>query len=113
MSVEENKRIARLYHDLNPEDVEQILTPDFVGHHAKDRLTWQRDNHVKFLSNNPDMEDTIHEQVAQGDWVATRFTRTGPYQGRQVEVELMHFKRFEDGKIAEIWEYFDSKELEE
>jgi ketosteroid isomerase-like protein len=111
MSAEENKRVARLYHDLDPEVMAQILTPDFIGRHIKSRFTWRRDNY-KWLANT-DMKDTIHEQIAEGDWVATRFTRTGTYQDRHVEVDCMHFKRFEDGKIAEIWEYFDSKELEE
>jgi len=34
------------------------------------------------------------------------------YQGKDVEVEAMQFKRFEDGKIAEIWEFYDTKQIE-
>lgn len=33
-------------------------------------------------------------------------------QGQRVSVEAMHFKRFENGKIAEIYEYGDSKQIE-
>ena len=112
MSVEEIKRVARRYHDLNPEDVESILTADFVGRHQGNTFPWYRDGHKSFLGNHPEMKDTIHEQIAERDWVATRFTRTMTWQGRPVEVENMHFKRFEDGKIAEIWEYFDFKQLD-
>ena len=114
MSVEENKRIARKYHDLNPDEVEEILTPDYIGRHPTGPLlTWNRDNHKPFLTNYPDMKDDIHEQIAEGEWVATRFTRSGTYQGRHFELHMMHFKRFKDGRIAELWEYFDSKQLEE
>jgi len=113
MSVDENKKVARIYHDLNPEDVEKILTPGFIGRHVKNRFTWRRDTHKEFLANHPEMKDTIHEQIAEGDWVATRFIRTGTLKNKHLGAEIMHFKRFEDGKIAEIWEYFDSKQLEQ
>jgi predicted ester cyclase len=29
-----------------------------------------------------------------------------------VTFEMMHFKRFENGRIAEIWEYGDTQQLE-
>jgi hypothetical protein len=51
MSVEENKRVARMYHDLNPDNVERILTPDFIGRHEQNRNTWRRDNHRSYLTN--------------------------------------------------------------
>jgi len=50
--------------------------------------------------------------MAQGSWVATMFDRKMTYQGKDVEVEAMQFKRFEDGKIAEIWEFYDTKQIE-
>lgn len=112
MSTEENKRIARLYHDLKPEDVESIFTADFIGRLGTNAFTWGRDNHKKFLTDHPEVKETIHEQIAEGDWVATRFTRTMTWQDRPVEIEIMHLKRFEDGKIAELWAYFDSKQYE-
>jgi predicted ester cyclase len=34
------------------------------------------------------------------------------WNGKRVSVEAMHFKRFENGKIAEIWEYGDSAQIE-
>ncbi len=111
MSVEANKQVARRYHDLKADDVEAILTPDFLGRHPTG-FTWNRDDHRHFLTNYQ-MTDTIHEQVAEGDWVATRFTRSGTFQDKPVNIDAMHFKRCVDGKIAEIWEYFDSKQLEQ
>ena len=110
MSVQENKNVARKYHDLNPDDVETILTPDFIGRHTSG-FTWNRENHKKFLTNQ--LQDTIHEQFGEGDFVATRFTRTGMYENKPMKVDSMHCKRFVDGKITEIWEYVDSKQLEQ
>jgi len=117
MSAEENKQVARKYHELNPDDVEEILTPDFVGRHNPPEMgfgPWNRDQHKRFLTNTRGtMVDTIHQQIAEGDWVATRFTRGGMYKGKQVTIDLMHFKRFEGGKIAEIWEYWNPQQLEQ
>jgi len=53
-----------------------------------------------------------NKKIAEGDWVATRFYRTVDYNGKRIVVEVMHFKRFEDGKIAEIWEYADTGQIE-
>jgi predicted ester cyclase len=102
-----------LYHDLNPDDIDDILAPDFVGYHP-DGSTWDRDRHKKTWSSEEfrGLEDTIHVQVAEGDWVATRFARSGMYRGRQGTLEMMSFKRFQDGKIVENWEQYDSKQLE-
>ncbi len=112
MSVEENKRIAAKYHELDANDADEILTEDFIGRHAQNRHTWNRESHRQFLSNHPEMVDTVESQIGEGDLVATRFTRTMTYQGRDVKVEATHFKRFKEGKIAEIWEHFDWRQLE-
>ena len=112
MSVQENKRIAHLYHQFDPDDMEDILAPNFVGYHSNGS-TWDLQSHKTFWSSDGTrMKDTIHVQVAEGDWVATRFTRAGTYQGKQFELEMMSFKRFQDGKIVENWEQYDSKLVE-
>ena len=113
MSVEENKKIAVMYHDLNPEDIDMILTEDFIGRHEQNKFTWNRENHRQAWTTNKNMKDSIYHQIAEGDWVATRFIRTGTYQGRIMKAEIMHFKRFQNGKIAEIWEYTDHRQWEE
>ena len=114
MSAQENKRIARLYHQFDVEQVDALLSPDFVGHHS-DGTTWDRASHKTFWSSEAmqDVGDTIHVQIAEGDWVATHFTRAGAYQGKPLKLPMMAFKRFEDGKIVEAWEQYDRKLLEE
>jgi hypothetical protein len=113
MSAQENKRIARLYHRLNPDDIETLLSPDFVGYHP-DGSTWNREGHKKTWSSEDTrgITDTIHVQIAEGDWVATHFTRAGPYKDKQIKFDIMAFKRFQDGKIVEAWEQYDRKQLD-
>lgn len=107
-----NKETAIRYHDLNPKDIDAILTADFIGRNEKSRFTWNIEDHRKFLTNGSYKVDTILEQVAEGNWVATRFVRTWIMDGDTVQYEAMHFKRFENGKISEIWEYGDSRQVE-
>ena len=103
MSIEENKKIARTYFDHNPDDVESMLPPDFTG--RTNEKTWNRDDHKKtWIKYQSILTDTIHAQVAEVDWVATWFTRTGLVENKPWKYEMMAFMRFADGKIAEIRE---------
>ena len=110
--IAKNKKTATIYHELNPENVDIILTEDFIGRTEKNMFTWDRENHRNYLTNGVYKRDSIFQQVAEGNWVATRFFREMDRQGKRIKVEGMHFKRFEDGKIAEIWEYGDSRQFE-
>ena len=117
MSVEENKRVARLYHEYHPEDIDNILTPDFVGHsnNPGSGFDFDREAHKRFWSNeeNQKSSEIVHELIAEGEFVATRVTRSFTFQGRGVQAEMMRMLRFEGGKIAELWEYADPKQIEE
>ena len=112
MSVEENKKIARTYFDHKPDDVELILTADFIGH--TNAMTWNRDSHKEtWLTFQSKLKDTIHQQIAEGDWVATWFTRSGTFENKSVKWDFMSFTRFVGGKIAQVWEIADSKQFEQ
>ena len=112
VDAENNLKIANMYHDTNPEDVDMILTKEFSGRNEEYKNTWDRESHRNFLSNHPNIKDTIFSQIGDGDLIATRFTRSMNYQGKDVNVDAIHFKRFENGKIAEIWELSDTKQVE-
>ncbi len=103
--AERNMAVSETYHKLNPDKVDQILTDDFAGH---DEIggSWDRGSHKDFLtSNKGNMSDSIIFQMANGNVVATSFKRKGKLNGKDVNGEAMQFKRFQNGKIAEIWEY--------
>ncbi len=105
----ENSKLATMYHDLDPANIDVIFTEDFTGR-GENGHTWDRESHREFLSNGRYKVDEISRQIAEGDLVATMFTRTMEYGGDTVSAPMMHFKRFEDGKIVEVWEYYDYQE---
>ncbi|MGW8317025.1 MAG: nuclear transport factor 2 family protein [Bacteroidales bacterium] len=111
---EGNKLVSARYHELDPGNMDEILTEDFIGRNEKSRMTWTLEQHKNFWSSNTvDAKDVIYRQIAEGDWVATWFKRTWIQDGNPLEYEMMHFKRFENGKIAELWEYGDSRQVDE
>jgi predicted ester cyclase len=97
----------------------EILDPDFVihtpeDHHGVDGLLAMV-GAVK--SGLPDMKVTIDAQLADGDYVTTRFTARGthggdlfgnPATGRSVELSGITISRCSGGKIAEEWELVDA-----
>ncbi len=105
IDVEKNKKVAALYHELNPEDIDGILTEDFIG--RSNSSTWNREAHRKNWSNNKG-EDKILHLIAEGDLVAIRFMRTMEWNGKIIKFEMMQLMLFENGKIVEIWENYDS-----
>lgn len=104
-SLEHNKQIATLYHDLDPANIDTIFQADFKGH--GETHDWDLESHRRYLGNDSYKKDSIIRQVAEGDWVATWFTRTSDVNGERVTVPVMHFKHFQNGKISELWEYYD------
>ena len=111
--AENNLATSETYHKLNPDDIDDILTDDFIGRNEKSRFTWTKENHVNFWTNNMGAaQDSIYGQLAEGNWVATMFIRKMNWKGKDIEAEAMHFKRYDNGKIAEIWEFGDSKQRE-
>lgn len=69
-----------------------------------------------FLDALPDFQETVLEQVAEGDRVATRVKGSGTHwghllgvapTGRRITWTAMSFCRFHEGRIAEEWVEFD------
>jgi steroid delta-isomerase-like uncharacterized protein len=65
----------------------------------------------------PDMRVEIHQQIAEGDSVATRKSFVGTHQGelfgvpptgREVHLDLIDVVRVEGGQIVEHWNIVDS-----
>ena len=82
-NIKNNKETSLQYHELNPDNTDKILAEGFIGQNEKSRHTWNRENHHNFLTNGAYKSDSIFNQVAEGDWVATRFFREMDWQGRQ------------------------------
>lgn len=106
---ERNKEIALKYHELNPDDIDDILAVDFIGHwNGGD---WNREDHRQTWSNN-EAEDNIIHIVAENDLVAVKFTRSAESGGESFGVDVMQYMQIKDGMIVEIWELFDQNQLD-
>ena len=113
MSIEKNLEISTKYHDLNPDNVDEILATDFEGVHWGGKHTWDRESHRKYLSVR-NKSDKIHEQFGSGEKVCSRITRTTRRDdGKEIIIDGMHIKTFRDGKIVHIWEIINFKQIEE
>jgi len=73
-----------------------------------------------FRSTFPDLHYTVHEGIAQGDLVMTRFSARGTQKGqflgvaptgRDVRYTGMDLNRIADGKIVESWVNYDALAL--
>ncbi len=69
------------------------------------KALWQ-----EFADGFPDLNHTVHEAIAEGDYVATRETLRGtnkgefegtPPTGKKVEFSCVCLWRFADGKLVE------------
>ncbi|MFC8380321.1 ester cyclase [Nocardia sp. NPDC057272] len=70
-----------------------------------------------YLAAFSDQRFLINEQIAEGDFVTTRWTGTGtndgemmgmPATGKSAVVQGITINRFEDGKIIESWASWDT-----
>lgn len=125
MATEENKAVVRRFNDevisQGKLDVaDELLAPTFVDRSALPGVPANREG-VKalfagFHSAFPDFHVTIHDQVGEGDLVATRKTFTGthrgdlwgiPATGKQVAFGVIDILRVVDGKMVEHWTVVD------
>lgn len=95
-----NKETSARYFNYQVAEMDGILTPDFIGRHPKNTHTWNLTKHKEHWSNRTPPNVTILNQIEEGDLVAVR-AKAGDF-------EFMQFQRFEDGKIAEIWEMYST-----
>jgi steroid delta-isomerase-like uncharacterized protein len=125
-SEDENKAISRradeeLFNRGNLDVADELFAPDFVYHDpAGGEL--RRPESVKGYAAMlrdafPDLQQTIEEQMAEGDKVAYRWTARGTHEGelmgiaptgKRVEFTGIAVARLANGKIEEIWENYDA-----
>jgi predicted ester cyclase len=69
----------------------------------------------------PDLVVTVHDQIAEGDRVVTRWTAEGTHSGdflghaatgKRVEIKAIHIHQVVGGKMATLWEEIDERRLQ-
>jgi steroid delta-isomerase-like uncharacterized protein len=115
-TAEEHKEIhRRFYEAYNRKDLEavgELLADDFVAHFGN--ATLDRESYFGFVSTFfaafPDLQNTVEEQVAEGDRISTLSTWRGTHQGeflgvpptgKQVTFTAFGLSHFSGDKIAE------------
>ena len=128
MTLEENKALAQraideVWSKGNLAVAPDVYSPNFVSHqHSHPHVRDVRDLPAliefvrEFREAFPDFHDTIHDQVAKGDKVVTRFTSTGTHRGALMGLQPTNkqaswmgivIDRIEEGKIVEEWVSWD------
>ena len=127
---QQNKTLARRwFEDLfsrgDLDAANEILSADFVDHLTQeDERGFQELKHyvTMYRSAFPDIQDAVHDVVAEGDKVVVRWTSRGTYQGefmgvaptgRHVTFTGMRLFRIAQNKIAESWVNIDERGLQE
>ena len=121
---EKNKTLLKLgYEYLNTanwEKMNDLVAANFVDHNPspdqKPGFEGVKDNFKMMRQAFPDFKMTIHEMLADGDWVCARVTVSGTHKGefmgmkasgKQFNVQGFDLIRFVNGKAVERWGTFD------
>ena len=122
-----NKAVVSAFIDaLNDKDWDKVRTlcsPDYVHHAphvpAADLATYV-ETAGRMFSAFPDMVATVDQLVAEGEYVAVRYTARGTHKGdfygvaptgRAVTLRALGIIHLVSGKIVEGWFEFDTGEL--
>lgn len=101
--------------------LEEVFAPDFVHRNPADPdmprgPEGMRQMMARWRTAFPDAADTVEQQIAEGDLVATRWTFRGTHRGelfgvaptgKQVAMGGIFIDRIKNGQIAEHWDEAD------
>ena len=102
--------------------IDELVAPDYLAHDAIDAEPVRgreglRRAITRYRSAFPDLANTIHAQIAEGDLVAVRWSSTGTHlgdsfglaaTGRRRDVTGVTIIRLSDGLVAEEWHSWDA-----
>lgn len=101
---------------------DEVFAPDYIDHAVPLGTPpargpgYFKQFYTAMLQAFPDLHATIHDQVAEGDKVATRKTFRGthrgefmgiPPTGKEIELLVIDIFRIANGKIVEHWGAWD------
>ena len=109
-----------VFNNARPDAIDELIADDYLDHSAAPEQApgpaGARQMYNVFRAAFPDLRITVHEMLAEGDFVACRATFDGtsrgplmgaPPTGKPVQLASMVFLRLRDGKIVERWEQAD------
>jgi steroid delta-isomerase-like uncharacterized protein len=123
--IEKHKEIARYISQkvVNEKDyspIHEFLTENYVYHGLGGMIAKTPHGFMEAIKGFhlaiPDLKSEIIDMVGEEDRLIVRFNFTGTHQGNflgfngsgaKLNFEGMIMRRFENGKVAEDWDYFD------
>jgi C-1 hydroxylase len=132
MSIDENKALVSLFYEaLNQPDtaaidraIDQYVSPSLVYHDpvlgTVPGVEVYRHVVHAYLQAFPEQHITVHQLVAEGEYVAVLHTHVarhlGPFMGmpptdKQVSFGGLELVRLVDGKVVEFWRHDDDAGL--
>ena len=132
MSVEDNKELVRRFYDEvwrkgNVDVADDVFARDYVRHdlratEAAPGPEGQKQIARAFRAAFPDLRFDVEIVIAEGEYVAARWTASGTHTGRWgnldatgrfVTFSAVNIFRFERGRVAEIWNHRDDLGLQD
>ena len=124
---EQNKAVARqvleIFGSGDLDALDELISANAVDHDTQNPYTdiggpeGSKRTISMYRTAFPDLRLTVEDQIAEGDKVVTRWTATGtqegdlpglPASGNKTTVTGIGIDRFEDGKIVEAWNNWDT-----
>lgn len=110
MSQHANKELFRRYVDIwetgNLDKLASVIHDSYVGHASwgdRDREDL-RQRVAAFREKYPNVRFTIHDQLVEGDRVASRLTAAATADGgEEVVLYGLNISRIADGRVIEEW----------
>jgi steroid delta-isomerase-like uncharacterized protein len=132
LSAAGNKALIRRFYEEvwnrgNVDVCDDVFAPDYVRHDlrptdAEPGPEGQKQIATRFRSAFPDLQFEVEILVAEGDYVVGAWTAEGTHlgswgmvepSGRRARLSGVNIFRFENGKVAEIWNHRDDLGLRE
>jgi steroid delta-isomerase-like uncharacterized protein len=132
MSLEENKALVRRFYEEvwdkgNTELVYEVFADDYVRHDLRPTEALPGPEGQKKVADDfraafPDLRVTVDLIIGEEDFVVGRWTASGTHlgswgglepTGRLATFSAVNIYRFENGKVAEIWNHRDDFGLTE
>lgn len=132
MTTEDNKQLVRRFYEEvwdrgNTDFARKVFADDYVRHDFRKTQalpggSGQQKIADDFRAAFPDLRLTVDLLFGEGDYVLGRWTATGTHSGqwagiqptgRRVTFSAANIFRFENGKVAEIWNHRDDLGLRE
>jgi steroid delta-isomerase-like uncharacterized protein len=132
VSTEDNKELVRRFYDEvwrkgNVDVADDVFARDYVRHdlratEAAPGPEGQKQIARAFRAAFPDLTFDVEIVIAEGEYVAARWTASGTHTGRWANLDAtgrfvtfsaVNIFRFEHGRVAEIWNHRDDLGLQD